>query len=239
MDPRELEYVSALQQTLSTEGARNDGSIQAVDIQLFLKSRYGVEVTKEAVEEVILRDGFGGVVNKVEDVAMDLCEMTSVLLIPTLVKAVRGRRQQLERTDDALLPTGGLIEQVYQMVLTDLGIKEASSPPELTTSLLCDILITYSEEELSKDQDLLDEMLRAAGAQPSSSEDGSSGDHADSNNEAEKEDVDNTSDKERLLLFTPESFARALTVDVGLYNPDWETRRRRFLVSWIGTREGL
>ena len=43
-DLSELEYVSALQQTQSG-AVRKDGSIQDVDIQLFLKSRYGIEVS--------------------------------------------------------------------------------------------------------------------------------------------------------------------------------------------------
>jgi hypothetical protein len=52
-DLSELEYVSALQQTHSG-AARKDGSIQDVDIQLFLKSRYGIDVSLEDVQRFIL-----------------------------------------------------------------------------------------------------------------------------------------------------------------------------------------
>ena len=38
---------------------RKDGSIQDVDIELFLKSRYGIEVSLEDIQRFIL-GGFGG-----------------------------------------------------------------------------------------------------------------------------------------------------------------------------------
>eukprot|EP00562_Extubocellulus_spinifer_P015470 CAMPEP_0178572934 /NCGR_PEP_ID=MMETSP0697-20121206/18502_1 /TAXON_ID=265572 /ORGANISM="Extubocellulus spinifer, Strain CCMP396" /LENGTH=1173 /DNA_ID=CAMNT_0020207725 /DNA_START=93 /DNA_END=3616 /DNA_ORIENTATION=- len=54
-DLAELEYISCLHQT--SPDLRTDGTISAVDISLFLKSRYGIEISEADVREVILRNG--------------------------------------------------------------------------------------------------------------------------------------------------------------------------------------
>jgi hypothetical protein len=180
-DLSELEYVSALQQTHSG-AARKDGSIQDVDIQLFLKSRYGIDVSLEDVQRFIL-GGFG------DGDVIDLSEMTSMLLIPTLVKAASQARGGESAEQDLfeqgiLYPDPGLIQTVLGMILRD--VTGSLEPPELTISLLQDILLAYGEEEMSQDQGLLREMLEAAVTE---------GEQLDAN-----------------------AFARALTKDVLLYD---------------------
>lgn len=56
-DVKELEYVSGLHQT--DREVRTDGSIRAEDIQLYLKSRFGIDVEREDVTKTILQ-GMGG-----------------------------------------------------------------------------------------------------------------------------------------------------------------------------------
>jgi hypothetical protein len=48
------------------------------------------------------------------------------------------------------------------MILPD--VTGSLEPPELTVSLIRDILLAYGEEEMSEDQGLLREMLEIAGA---------------------------------------------------------------------------
>jgi len=147
-DLRELEYVSALQQT-QNGAVRKDGSIQDVDIQLFLKSRYGIEVSIEDVRRLLM-GGFG------DGDVIDLSELTAMLLIPTLVKAVSSKQES-----SVLYPEPGLIQNVLDMILRD--VTGSSNPPKLTVSLLRELLLAYGEEEMSNDMGLLRDMMNVAG----------------------------------------------------------------------------
>jgi hypothetical protein len=104
--------VSALQQTQSG-AVRKDGSIQDVDIQLFLKSRYVIEVLLEDIQRFIL-GGFGG------GDMIDLSEMTSMLLIPTLGSQggfsdnYRGGGAERDSSEEGILyPDPGLIQACW------------------------------------------------------------------------------------------------------------------------------
>lgn len=60
-DAKELEYIAALHQT---QDANDDdwvnGSIEATDVKNYLLSRYGIQVTKREVRDLIFRDMAGG-----------------------------------------------------------------------------------------------------------------------------------------------------------------------------------
>lgn len=149
-DLQELEYVSALLQTQqSGSGARRDGSVQDVDIQLFLKSRFGIDVSLKDIQRLVIH-AFG------DGDVIDLSEMTAMLLIPTLIKATATAQEEEEETDDIQYPKPGLIQSVLSMILRD--VTGSSKPPKLTVSLLHDILLAYGEESMSNDVDLLREM---------------------------------------------------------------------------------
>lgn len=149
---RELEYVSALQQT-QDDVVRSDGSVQDVDIQLFLKSRYGMLVSLDDIRRTII-ESFG------DGDGIDLSELASMLLIPTLIKANDQSKQQQEE-DGVLYPAPNLVESVLGMILRD--VTGSSEPPKLSISLLRDILLAYGEEEMSQDEGLLRDMMNAAG----------------------------------------------------------------------------
>lgn len=156
-DVAELEYISALHQT-TLEEVRQDASIEAEDIRLFLSSRYGIVVTTEEVQQIIL-NGFV-TSNKEEENSkgrddepnnqknLDLMELVTVLLIPTLVKASvqliqlgdDSNRNQMENEivviDELLppktihnhgLPEGvvptppGMLQYVLKMILQDVS----------------------------------------------------------------------------------------------------------------------
>lgn len=71
-DARELEYIAALHQTTDDEDESwMDGSIEATDVRNFLKSRYGINVTKQEVRDLIFAE-MGG--SDHEDECIDLTE---------------------------------------------------------------------------------------------------------------------------------------------------------------------
>lgn len=57
-DTKEIEYIAALHQS-GCRGVRPDGSIQDVDIKIYLRSRFGIEVTIDQVRNTIMK-GMGG-----------------------------------------------------------------------------------------------------------------------------------------------------------------------------------
>jgi len=121
IDVKELEYISALHQS-QTSPLRTNGTISSMDIQLFLKSRYGIDVTEEDALDILR--GLGGTSasatttataatgaatvtrgrrsccssaamddqskeeeEEEEEEYLDIAQLTSILLIPTLLKA--------------------------------------------------------------------------------------------------------------------------------------------------------
>ena len=72
-DAKELEYVSALHQTAPQ--VRTDGSISDQDISLFLRSRFGLDISCQQVRETILQ-GMGG--SSEDGEVVDLMEMIGV-----------------------------------------------------------------------------------------------------------------------------------------------------------------
>jgi len=78
----EIKYICALHQ--SGENIRSDGSINSEDIQVYLLSRFGIKVTLDEVQTIIM-DGMGGSSN--DDEVLDLMEVTAIILIPLLLKA--------------------------------------------------------------------------------------------------------------------------------------------------------
>lgn len=180
-DVKELEYIAALHQT--DVDLRNDGSIKAIDIVHFLSSRYGIRVTVKEVQETVLR-GLGG--GEGEEECIDLTEVAAILLIPELVKA-------------AGTPDTQIIGEVLDMILKDtVG---STSARKLDRQLITDIFTAFGEEDLVRDEDLIDEMILAAT---------SVGEY-----DVEEDGAGTTFDKY--------SFARALTSDVQSYDVDCET----------------
>ena len=162
-------------------------------------SKYGISVTNEQVREYIFKGLAGG---DGEDEAMDILEIVAILMIPMLVKVSDGilgsrkRASTLSDDQERLLPPGTIIADVLQDILSDTtdGASSTSKPPQLTPHLLRRIFVQYDELELLKDDKLIEDMIAVA-------TEGKSG---------AKLDV--------------AAFARALTTDVHLYNPENETR---------------
>lgn len=176
----------------------------AEDVRLFLLSRYGIAVTKEQVRECILKGLAGG---DEEGEVVDILEIVAILLIPMFVKVsdsvLGGRKRNSTLTSDQerLLPPPTIIADVLQDILHDTtdGVSSTSNPPPLTPHLVRQILVQYGEVDLVKDDQLIAEMIKVA-----------CGDRTVSS-------------------LGVEAFARALSTDVHLYNPETETRYTEIL----------
>lgn len=207
-DVKELEYIAALLQTSDgdDDGSWMDASIDATDIQAFLMSRYGIKTSEEEVRDVIFSGLAGG---DGEDDCIDIIEMVSILVIPLLVKVSRGSDMKTEedfKTTEEYDNYIALQDErkklsppltIIKDVLTNiLGDSGASiaDPPKLTKDFIRHIFAAFDELDLIADDKLVDDMLQLA-----------SGGNPDA-------------------VLDAESFTRALTNDVSLYNIDNETK---------------
>ena len=204
-DTQELNYVCALHQTCDQH--RSTASIDAVDIQCFLSSRYGVQVSTQTVTDTILQS-LAWTHNAAEGMdeaeQMDQMEMVTILLIPYLCKAQRvavGR----ELPKGVCEPAASVLSMVCQIIQDDVQFLQSSSgsmpdnnhptkrqAPRLTAEWLQSVLRAYGEEDLAADAALIAAMVR----------------HADGHQS-----------------FTAAAFGQALTADVmDTYDPADETR---------------
>lgn len=125
------------------------------DIQLFLLSRYGIDVTTDDIRSKVIRGLAGG--NEDEDDKLDLMEVVAMLLIPTLRKAAYDGG---ELPKGLVRPREGLLDYVLQMMLHDCtGTNE---PKKLSKELIRRLLQSYGEMDLAANDDIIEEMLQAA-----------------------------------------------------------------------------
>jgi len=135
------------------------------DIVIFLKSRYGINVTAEEVRETILQ-GMQADADPVEDgddkSVLDIMELTSILLIPILNKSAK-LTQGRKLPKGVAEPPSELIWTVLQRILQDvLGSDyDEDNPPELTTDLLSRMFQAYGEEDLARNKNLLKKMIES------------------------------------------------------------------------------
>lgn len=102
-DVAELEYISSLHQCSNMRAIRQDGSVSAQEISAFLMSRHGLVVSAETARNVVLSgltaDKVDGQNNSNmeedngddEQATLDLVELTSALIIPSLIRLRRAR----------------------------------------------------------------------------------------------------------------------------------------------------
>lgn len=160
-DLNELEYISALHQTCPKK-LREDGSIDAADIRVFLRSRFGILVDEEEVKNVVI-SGLGG--GESEEEIIDLMEVVCMLLIPTILKAARVESDpdfpfSGELPDGVLPPEPELIQKVLKMILED--VTGDATPKQLNEGLISKIFEAYGEMDLARDRKLHKEMLQSA-----------------------------------------------------------------------------
>jgi hypothetical protein len=172
-DVNELEYITAIHQTTDDDNETFiDGSIDANDVKVFLRSRYGIVATEDEVKELIFSDLGGG-----NDGCIDLVEVVSLLVIPYLAKIAFLDENNLEDNRNAEMSRFEkeafrsfrrlrkesdvtIIGDVLNIIMTDAT--GSDEPQPLTKELVRKIFKAYNEEDLVDDDALLDEMIDMA-----------------------------------------------------------------------------
>jgi len=203
-DFKELEYISSLHQT--EKDIRLDGSIKGIDIVNFLSSRHGIIVSEDEVRQKIIQNfGSCGLGNE----RIDLIQLVAIILIPTLLTAaseestiLMGKSESEQKTCikrhndlSKCMPPAHLIARVFKIIMMD--VTNSSNPQPLTIELISKILYFYGEKELASDTNILDEMLAVV-----------ANDSIDSD-----------------VKFDVDTFTRALTADVQLYDVRKKTKK--------------
>ena len=174
-------------------------------------SRYGIQVSKDQVREIIFQGLAGGEMEG--DDSIDLMEIVSILVIPLLVKVNEKMSGKVERwsvqADDKkqLQPPPNIITDILTTMLQDTlgGESPLETPPKLTPDLLKAILIEHDEFDIAKDNGLIEKMILAA-----------------------------KGDKDEVVL-DAKTFSKALTGDVSLYDVENETRYTSIYSDVFGT----
>ena len=131
----------------------------ATDIASLLCSKYGIKISIDDVQNFIL-EGYN-VGHSTEEV-LDLSEIVSILIIPYLLKKIKGFKEAGD--DDGATRTRSGVHDVLKEVLGVILIEVTGSetPKELNTELLSKIFAHYGEYELSSNHELLGDMVRLA-----------------------------------------------------------------------------
>eukprot|EP00594_Rhizosolenia_setigera_P004606 CAMPEP_0178953056 /NCGR_PEP_ID=MMETSP0789-20121207/8201_1 /TAXON_ID=3005 /ORGANISM="Rhizosolenia setigera, Strain CCMP 1694" /LENGTH=1011 /DNA_ID=CAMNT_0020634261 /DNA_START=593 /DNA_END=3628 /DNA_ORIENTATION=- len=187
VDVKELQYIASLLQTSQdSKDTFRDASVDAADITHYLMSRFGIEADEDYIRNRIMFDLAGA------DGTFDIPEMVSVLLIPFLKKVSvldlpqeeaqdastkreqvntsitsiskfeleALRKKELLRSVEMHDVNANIIKNVLEIILQDAT--GSVEPQPLTKDLLIKIFEKYEDEELTKDEGLLNEMIAVA-----------------------------------------------------------------------------
>ena len=180
-DLKELEYISALHQ--SGDVFRRNGSISSDDIVQYLISRHGIRFSPQYVKDSIIVAQFGG---SDQNKLIDLVELTSVLIIPILIKmrkaVVLSEGEKGDTSNDlykerwatVLDNSSEVIGDVWKMIIADSSIVTSGGEDlTLTENTIKKILISYDMKESANDDQLVQNMLHLilSSSQPEESTD--------------------------------------------------------------------
>ena len=211
-DEKELEYVSALLQT--GDDLRVDGSIRPRDVQLFLLSRYGIQVEPERITELIFQDLAGALtdVKEGEEPCMDLVQFVSILLIPHFLDSM-GEQSTLEKNE--AIDVGDELGETNEAVLSDASPSDATNIDNPSDNL----------------RQLLEHCMfgnRQSLCQHSDTENGLTITRQDLEDLLERHAEEKGSDKlvQSMLQITQESdsLGQALTKDIHMFDNTWKFR---------------
>lgn len=202
----EMEYIASLHQADDQEEEGwQDASIEASDVVVFMLSRYGIVVSEEDVQKHIFNGLAGG---DSGDDTIDIVELLAILIIPYLSKVSKSNKENgaSNENNEISVESSKMSDDVNKIkpkeatnmisnVLNIILMDSTGSlkPPPLTKHLLRSIFTYYEEYDLIDDENLLDEMIKLA-----------------------SEGIENP-------VLDKETFQRALTKDILLYNTAWES----------------
>merc|ERR1740136_217601 len=217
-DVMELEYIAALHQTDDVNREEFiDGSIVSSDVKHYLLSRYGIVATEEVIRKLIFKGLAGG---DGEDDSIDIAEIVAILLIPFLSK-ITDQSNEAENLDEfseedeeheSVRRQNIQIRKESKEIISEIlntilqETTGSSEPRPLTKDLLHAIFSQYDELGLIQNDDtLVDDMIKLA-----------------------------TRGEDNVML-NSETFARALSDDIKLYNPTNESRNSTHYEDVFGT----
>lgn len=192
-------------------------TILAQDIRLFLCSRHGVFMSDEQVVERLLK-GFSTStaedVNELADKTMDpslqqligdIGSDTKLDLVEfvSLLMIPRLQREALDHIDGRASDT---ISYVFKMLIHDAIDSDDQATVPLSKATLERMFRCFGEVELAQDQDLMQEMINQAR-------------------------TDEDEENHPTTILTADVFARALTKDLGAYDPSLSTDRLAAMLS--------
>ncbi|KAL3906318.1 MAG: hypothetical protein SGILL_009316, partial [Bacillariaceae sp.] len=151
-DTKELEYLSALLQT-EFEDVRYDGTLQARDIIVYLRSRHGLDASLKYVEDHLIPE-LGGCIHGPSDV-IDMVQILSIILIPFF--------RQLQEDEENYRED--ILGKVIEAIVTDTwGLDKEQDEKKTKTinkNMVRDILECYGEQMVP--DDVVDELIEAIG----------------------------------------------------------------------------
>jgi hypothetical protein len=127
------------------------------DIQLFILSRYGIDVSTEEIRSKVMCGFLGGGERGGDRLGLDLMEVVAILMIPTFRKAAYDGG---ELPEGVVKPREGLLDFVLQMMLHDCT--GTSEPKRLSKGLIRRLLRSYGETDLAANDELVRDMVLAA-----------------------------------------------------------------------------
>ena len=196
-DINELEYISALLQS-NQHVLRTSGTIIAADIAIYLKSRHGMIVSNEVIDRLILTELAGQIQDEpIKEIlctdpkkkrkekyadeseqevhlAMDIGQMTAILLIPQLIEASETRDMKVFAPFRDFITscmkdgkiTGPILREIFasvnEYIVSDQVITEmlelANRPESLILALVSDVLLYKDHDNVSKAPKLIKEI---------------------------------------------------------------------------------
>ena len=117
-DLNELEYISALHQTCQPR-LRSNGTVSALDIARFLKSRYGIVATDGSIQELVRGLGGGPISEEEEELKqtlLDLVQLTTIVIMPTIARAAHDWRVKKDNViNESLRVDASIMSSSYEL----------------------------------------------------------------------------------------------------------------------------
>jgi hypothetical protein len=95
-----------------------------IDIAIYMRSRFGIVVTEEEVNNTVI-NGLGG--GNSDDECIDLMEIVAILMIPTILKASKEATSEEILHEKLTQPEPELLQRVLTMILEDVSSFSMSS----------------------------------------------------------------------------------------------------------------